>query len=339
MLIRPIGNYYNSEKFDNIIYQVANDLVESTMGADAKTDKGREFSAQAAENLKASFLSLPFTFYQALEAFVDGRDIGNYLKVADGSVNERIDELRNGSFIDIVLACSDRKLEVKNERAATNYYKRLFPEAQIEMADRAHDVHSQEQGRGDKTTSQERIGVSRRESFENFGLSRAIAAFERANIKLDAWLKLEQKGTMTKTELKRFQKTKAELERRSQKLDAAKEKAILSAQKRLENGKITQEHFDMRIAQIESGALSSLAVRRFEETAKDNGILREQSAETFETKNATVTEAETEKKYHIDFKERHIEIDNYAPQSPVVHTKEEKEKTLDDVKGNSDLDR
>ncbi len=337
MPMQTIGTHYDSVKFDNIINGAAFDLVKSTMGNDAETDKGAAFTQQVIANLKAKFVELPVTYYQALDAFADGREIGEYLKSSDENNATELETLENGSFIDVVLACSDGKLRVKNEKAAVSYYNRLFPEAQVEMAEEVHNLEIDE---ADRSASQAHRKVERKESFENFSLRRAMSAFEKANSKFADWSKLEQ-SDMSGSEMKRFEKIKAELDLRRQRLDDAKERAIISVRKRFERGEITQEHLDMRIAQIESGDLSLREKRAYEQPQRVT--VQEQTIEAPTVEELSLNEdvqtapvaTENVNKYHIDFKQRHIELGSYAPQTP-VNIGKEKERSLDEAEREND---
>ena len=317
---RTVGKHYDAEKFDNLINGAAFDLVKSTMGDDADTDKGREFARQAAENLRASFSALSVSYYQALDAFADGKDIGEYLK-PEGDSGATLE----GSFIDVVLACGDGKLLVKNEQSAVKYYDRLFPEARHELTDEdiRGDIPEAERG-AEQTHGRPDRGVSAAEALENFNLRRAAAALEKANMRVSLWSNANQ-TRLTENEnspaYKELLAARQELDGRQQRLEALKEKAIASARERLDKGKITAEQFDRRKAMIEGYDVRSYDSEELDTTAEAVDIAESEEAAP-DSAPPKVSEAEHVKRYRVDFNERHIELGKFVPQVPISSSKE-----------------
>ncbi len=119
---KVIGNKYNAQKFDRIIEAAAAELVKNTMPDEASDKKGRAFQRQATDNLKKSFSALPITFYQALDAFADGKSIEKLVSCKDSTEAKK---LKDVSFLDLVMLCREERVSVVNEKAAINYYEKM----------------------------------------------------------------------------------------------------------------------------------------------------------------------------------------------------------------------
>lgn len=287
MSIRTIGNNYNAEKFDNLIHKSALELVRSTMGDDADTEKGKIFIVQASQNLKAKFKELPISFYQALEAYTEGKKAEDYLKLVDESQDDKL--LNPSSFIELVLACSDSKLDVINKESAENYFNELFPQTKKQLTSKLETIDEV------KSNTKSNYDPLLAEKIEDFFFKKAKSAFEKKSDKLS---RLIDKAERTH-DVDSLQKLKLEAQLNELKFEKQKTKLVHSAQKRLDKGKVTKEHFDSRLSQITP-----------KEKSNDIRV------------RPPITENESISKVQIDFKERNIHINSFSDQSRKVRENE-----------------
>ena len=292
MAERTIDNGYNAHKFDDIIRKETEALVKSTMGKDADSEKGRAFQRQAAENLKNAFLSLPVVFYQALDGFADGKDFREYLKPTEDT--ELPEET---SFLDLVLACGDRKLEPKNEKAAQSYYERLFPTPK---------------------TAKQSAALGREE---------AIAEGKRAAKELLASHKdsrKEQSGALKGREARRVIKAGDALARA--RADVLELEALAKVGLMNESEKKRYESALLRLEESRS------AYRRLTgiDVGEQKKEVEEQKSEPVEAITPTSEKAEKTveptseiHRQRVDFKEKHIDLGGSSRQTPIGKEKGE----------------